>query len=108
MLKDREEQLNESIEYMFALEPVHELALVAEAEAEYGYETRFADEFNKAVGAMDLRKELATLAAGRELEAHLKAKATAKHIAIRMKNAQTAVEAKRSLLSSERQRASAT
>lgn len=105
MLQDKEEQLNTAIEYMFDLEPVLELALTAEAEAEYNNDIAFSDAMDKTSATNDQkRKADAMLTTRTELEKYLKARAVAKVIQIRMKNAQTAVTARQSLLSAEKNR----
>lgn len=105
MLLDREEKLDEAIQYMRDLEPVLELALTSEAEAEYKNEISFADAMDKTTAGNDQkRKADALLTTRRELEAYLKARSVSKMIQIKMKNAQTAVSAYQSLLGSERSR----
>lgn len=101
-LKDREQKLDEAIDYMFDLEPVLELALTAEAEAEYANEMAFSDAMDKTSATNDQkRKADALLTTRKSLEAYLKAKSASKMIQIKMKNAQTAVSARQSMLSSE-------
>lgn len=99
MLKDREQLLDEAIEYMRSLEPVLELALTHEAETEYAKEVAFSEAMDATEATSDMkRKADAILKSRRELEAYLKARAMSKNIQTKMSNAQKATSAYQSLL----------
>lgn len=102
MLQDHEQKLEEAMQLTVDLQPVLELALSHASDTEYEYKTAFADAFKAAPGSAELRKETATAATRTELKKYLQAKQAAKMIQIKMENAQKAVSARQSLLSSAR------
>jgi hypothetical protein len=97
-MQTHDEKLDAAIEHMFGLEDAYELALIGEADAEYAYDQGFAEEHLKASGTLPDKKEIATQKTAQQQKAHLRAKAAAKFLAVKVKNAQTAVSARQSLL----------
>lgn len=105
MIQDNEQKLDAAIEHMLALEPAYEMALKGEAETEFNFEQAFASKMLGTSATNDQkRKAEATEATKSEQNAYLKARSAVKFLAVRMKNAQTAVSARQSILSNEKNR----
>lgn len=101
-ITDPEQKLERALAALAEREEAYEKACCEFADAEYEYKTAFADAFKAAPGSAELRKETATAATRTELKKYLQAKQAAKMIQIKMENAQKAVSARQSLLSSAR------
>lgn len=95
---DRDERLEMALAAVEAIEPDFEKALIDHAEAETRYRVRKAEEYLKAEGTIQSREATAIIEVKQLLEARNRAKAVKEFLEEKLRDRQSAVSARQSLL----------
>ncbi len=95
---DRDEKLEQALVAVENIEPDFEKALLDFAAAETDYDVAWAKEFLSAAGAVEVRKQTATINTKALLTARNNAKAVVQFLRTKLKDRQDAVSARQSLL----------
>lgn len=95
---DKDEQLEQALDAVADIEPDFESALLTAADADADFEIEWAKEFLKADGSVEARKAQAVVATARFLKAKGTAKAVKEFLREKLRDRQSAVSARQSLL----------
>lgn len=93
-----EDKLEKALTLLADREDAFETACLVAADTETEYRIRFAVEFRKASGGAELRKQEAFVAVEKELDARNKAEAIKEFTKEKLRDCQSAVSARQSLL----------